>query len=506
MTFSRRAAARALTLVPLAGLALGLGLLAGMPAGLAQAKDRAVIGLTLEPPHLDPTAGAAAAIDEVVYANVFEGLTRIDSTGTVQPALAESWTISDDGLTYRFTLREGVTFHDGASFEASDVVFSFERAMAEGSVNAQKQLFDAIESVEATGDTGLVIELSRPQGLFLWNLGWGDAVIVDPASAETNKTDPVGTGPYRVAERVQGDSIRLERRDDYWGPAPALKTVTFKFIGDAAAQVAALMAGDVDAVPNIGAPETIDQFKADPRFDVYVGTTEGETILSINQRRAPWTDVRVRRAIQHAIDRQAIIDLAMFGYGTPIGSHFAPHHPAYIDLTGTVPHDPDKARQLLEAAGVETPIQAVMKLPPTAYARRGGEIVAAQLRAVGIELEIVPVEWGQWLSEVFKDPHDFDFTIVSHTEPLDIGIYAREDYYFGYDNPAFRSHMAELEAEADPARRTELLVEAQEMIADDQVNGFLFQLARVGVKRKGLEGLWVNAPVQANDMTNVRWE
>lgn len=492
------------------GLAAALCLIAPLAAGggaaWAQAKDSAVIGMTLEPPHLDPTAGAAAAIDEVVYANVFEGLTRIDETGAVQPALARSWEISEDGTTYTFALERGVTFHDGASFEASDVVFSFERAMAEGSTNAQKQLFSAIESMSAPDDHTLVIELKQPQGLFLWNMGWGDAVIVDPASAETNKTSPVGTGPFAFDGWTQGDSIRLKRYDGYWGDAPALAAATFKFIPDAAAQVAALLAGDIDAFPNMGAPETVGQFEADPRFDVYVGTTEGETILSINQRRAPWSDVRVRRAIQHAIDRQALIELAMFGFGAPIGSHFAPHHPAYIDLTGTAPYDPAKAVELLEAAGVETPIKAVMKLPPPTYARRGGEVIAAQLKAVGIEVELVPVEWGQWLAEVFKEPHDFDFTIVSHTEPLDIGIYARDDYYFGYQNPAFAAHMAELEVEADPARRAELLVEAQEMIADDQVNGFLFQLAKVGVKKAGLEGLWLNAPVQANDLTDVRWE
>ena len=483
-----------------------IGSFAALPPANAQARDGVVIGMGLEPPHLDPTAGGSAAKDEVVYANVFEGLTRIDETGTVQPALAESWTISEDGTTYSFTLRQGVTFHDGASFEASDVVFSLNRARAEDSTNAQKALFDAIDTVEATGDHEVTVELEHPQGLFLWNLGWGDAVIVDPASAETNKTQPVGTGPFRVTEWVKGDRVELARNEDYWGEPPALETATFKFVGDAAAQVAALLAGDIDAFPNMGAPETVGRFEADPNFEVYVGTTEGETILSINHRRSPWDDVRVRRAIQHAIDRQALIDLAMFGFGTPIGSHFAPHNPAYIDLTGTAPYDPAKARELLAAAGVETPIKAVMKLPPPTYARRGGEVIANQLKAVGIEVELVPVEWGQWLSEVFKGAHDFDFTIVSHTEPLDIGIYAREDYYFGYDNPAFRQHMQELAVEADPARRAELLVEAQEMIADDQVNGFLFQLAKVGVRKTGLVGLWQNAPIQANDLTQVRWE
>ncbi len=331
-------------------------------------------------------------------------------------------------------------------------------------------------------------------------------MIVDPASAGSNKTEPVGTGPFQFEGWTKGDSVKLSRYADYWGEKPALERATFKFIKDAAAQVSSLLAGDLDAFPNMGAPETAQQFENDPRFDLYVGTTEGETIMALNHRRAPWDDVRVRRAIQHAIDRQAVVDLAMSGFGTPIGSHFAPHHPAYIDLTDAAPHNVEKAKALLEEAGVETPIEAVMKLPPPSYARRGGEVIAAQLKKVGIEAEIVPVEWGQWLSDVFKGSHDFDFTIVSHTEPLDIGIYARGDYYFGYDNPAFQKHIAELEVTADTDKRKEMLIEAQEMIADDQVNGFLFQLAKVGVKRKGLTGLWQNAPVQANDLTDVAWE
>ena len=476
------------------------------PAAASVKRNDIVIGVTLEPPHLDPTAGAAAAIDEIVYTNVFEGLTRINESGQVKAGLAERWVIEDDGLTYRFILRQGVTFHDGATLEASDVKFSFDRAMAEDSVNAQKGLFSAIQSIEVVDERTIIIRLKRKEGLFLWNLGWGDAVIVDPASAETNKTAPIGTGPFKFGAWVRGAEIKLVENPDYWGAKPALKAATFKFIKDPAAQVAALLAGDIDAVPNINAPETVARFQADDRFAVDVGTTEGETILSINHRRAPWSDVRVRRAIQHALDREALVGGAMFGFGTPIGSHFAPHSPAYLDLTEAGAYDPDKAKALLAEAGVAPGTKAVIKLPPPTYARRGGEIVAAQLKAVGIDLEIIPVEWGQWLAEVFKPPYDFDFTIVSHTEPLDIGIYARDAYYFGYDSAAFRALMKEIEETSNPAERYALYRDAQQMLADEAVNGFLFQLAKVGVRRKQISGLWMNAPVQANDLTKVTWE
>ncbi len=469
-------------------------------------RDDLVLGMPLEPPHLDPTAGAAAAIDEVVYANLFEGLTRIDENGAVKEGLASGWMVSDDGLTYRFRLRDAVTFHDGTAMDSADVKFSLDRARADDSTNAQKGLFEAIASVEAPDPLTVILRLSRPEGLLLWNLGWGDAVIVAPESAETNKASPVGTGPFRFVEWKKGDSVRLAAWEDYWGNRPALKSVTFKFVSDPSAQVAALLAGDIDAIPNVGAPESLERFKADPDFEVRVGTTEGETILAMNHRRAPLSDLAVRKAVSLAIDRRAIIDGAMFGYGTPIGTHFAPHHAAYTDLTALYVRNLDEARALLAEAGYEGGFKAVMKLPPPSYARRGGEIVAAQLAEIGIEVEIVPVEWAQWLSEVFKGEHDFDFTIVSHTEPLDIGIYARDDYYFGYRSEAFNAVMDELKVTSGEADRAALYGRAQQIIAEDAVNAFLFQLARTGVQKKGLKGLWRNAPVQANDVTGVTWE
>ncbi|MFO1068820.1 MAG: ABC transporter substrate-binding protein [Geminicoccaceae bacterium] len=478
-------------------------LLAAGLAGAAHAKDTLVLGMVLEPPHLDPTAGAAAAIDEVVYANVFEGLTRIDETGTVRPALAESWTVSDDGLTYTFKLRQGVTFQDGTTFDSADVKFSLERAMAPDSVNAQKALFEPIATVATPDATTVVVTLKRPTGDFLFNMGWGDAVIVAPETAAGNKTKPVGTGPFAFKQWVSGDRVELVRRDGYWGTPPALASATFKIINDPAAATAALLAGDVDAFANFPAPEAMGQFENDPRFKVVIGTTEGETILAINNGAKPLDDLRVRRAIAHALDRQAIVDGAMYGHGTPIGSHFAPHNPAYVDLTGLYPHDVEKARALLKEAGAEN-LKLTLKLPPPPYARRGGEIVAAQLKEAGIEVELIPVEWAQWLEQVFKN-RDYQLTIVSHTEPNDIGIYGRDDYYFDYHNPEFKAVLAELAATTDSGKRDALLGSLQTIVAEDSVNGFLFQLAKDGVWDAKLEGMWANSPIQANDLTGVRW-
>jgi peptide/nickel transport system substrate-binding protein len=265
-----------------------------------------------------------------------------------------------------------------------------------------------------------------------------------------------------------------------------------------------MLAGDIDAFANFPAPENLVQFEADPRFKVVIGSTEGETILSTNNGRKPFSDLRVRRAIAHALDRKSVIDGAMFGYGTPIGSHFAPHHPAYVDLTGRYPQDLDQARALLAEAGYPDGFKATIKLPPPTYARRGGEIVAAQLAKIGIELEIIPVEWAQWLEQVFRGL-DYDLTIVSHTEPMDIGIYARDTYYFDYKSAEFRGIMDRLTAAVDQKDRYALMGEAQRRLAEDAVNGFLFQLAKHGVWNAKVQGLWENSPVQANNLTEVYW-
>ena len=468
------------------------------------ARTDVTIGLQLEPPHLDPTSAAAGAIDQVLYSNVFEGLTRFGPDGSISPGLAESWEITEDGKTYTFNLRSGVKFHDGTDFEATDVVFSLNRARAEDSTNAQKALFAGIESIEAVDPTTVKVMLSEPQGNFLFNMAWGDAVIVAPESVENIKTNPVGTGAFTFSDWKQGDSITLTRNAGYWGAAPALETATFKFISEPTAAFAAMMAEDIDAFYSYPAPENLAQFEADPRFNVLAGNTEGETILAINNKAEPFGDVRVRKAVSMAIDRQAIIDGAMFGYGTPIGSHFAPHHPDYVDLTGNAPYDPETAKALLAEAGYPDGFSTTLKLPPPSYARRGGEIVAAQLREIGIETEISNLEWAQWLEQAFRG-YDYGLTIVSHTEPMDIGIYARPEYYFQYDNPAFQELIGKLSVENDPAARSEMLKEAQTIISEDYVNGYLFQLALTSVVNAKLNGIWENAPTQAVDLTGVSW-
>ena len=469
-------------------------------------KDVAVIAITLEPPGLDPTTGAAASIGEVVHYNVLEGLTKINVDGSVTPLLAESWTVQPDGKSYTFKLRRGVKFHDGEAFDASDVKFSFERAKAEGSTNkAKKAVFDNIARVDAPDPHTVILTLNQPDGTMLFRLGENTAVILVPKSAAGTATRPIGTGPYKFDGWAKGSGVTLSVWEGFRAPGSAkLKKVSFRFINDPAAQTAALLAGDVDAIPRFQATQSVPQFKSDPRFNVSVGGTEGKTVLSINNRKKPLDDIRVRRAIAAALDRKAIIDGAMDGYGTPIGSHMVPTDQGYVDLTSINPFNPEKARALLKEAGVSTPLNLTLTLPPPPYARRGGEIVAAQLAKVGTAAKIENVEWAQWLSGAFKG--NFDLTIISHVEPLDIMIYANPEYYFGYDSKAFRELMGQYNAAINPKERLKLIGDAQRMLATDSVNAFLFQNPHIMVANKRLKGIWSSSPIFANDMAAVSWQ
>jgi peptide/nickel transport system substrate-binding protein len=492
-------------MIQIRSLLLGSAVAALVASAATAQQTDITVALQLEPPHLDPTSAAAGAIDSVLYSNVFEGLTRFASDGSVIPGLAKSWEISEDGLTYTFMLEDGVLFHDGTTMDASDVKFSLDRILEDDSANAQKALYTSIAEVNVVDPMTVEMILSEPNGDMLFNLAWGDAVIVAPESIDNIKQLPIGTGAFKFTSWTQGDNIVIERNSAYWGPPAKLDKATFKFISDPTAAFASLMAEDVDYFNGFPAPENLPQFEADPRFQVLVGSTEGETILAMNNKQPPFDNVKVREAVAHAIDRQAIIDGAMFGYGTPIGTHFAPHNPAYVDLTDLSAYDREKSKALLAEAGFPEGFETTLDLPPPSYARRGGEIIASQLAEVGITAKINNVEWAQWLETVFNGKN-FGLTIVSHTEPMDIGIYAKPDYYFQYDNPAFQTLMKDLNATTDPDTRVKMLRDAERMIAEDYVNAYLFQLAALSVANANLDGLWTNAPTQATDLTGVSWK
>ena len=480
--------------------------LAVLPAAAHAAKDTLVLGMTLEPPGLDPTTGAAAAIGEVTHYNIYEGLTKIEENGKVAPLLAESWKVSPDQKTYTFKLRPGVSFQNGEKLTAADVKFTFERDAAAGSTNKEKAVFANIERIDTPDPLTVVLTLKTVNANLLFNLGENTGVILEPKSAATDAAQPVGTGPFKLDNWVKGSSITLVKWPGYRDARKVtLDKVTFRIINDPAAQVAAVLAGDVDAFPRFGALDSLKQLQSDPRFTVKIGSTEGKTIVAINNKRKPFDDVRVRRAICHAIDRKAVIAGASNGLGTPIGSHYTPNDPGYIDLTGICAFDPAKAKALLKEAGVKTPLEVTLKLPPPPYARQGGQIVAAELADVGINAKIENVEWAQWLDGVYKQKN-YDLTMISHVEPRDLAIYANPDYYFQYDSAKFRAIMEKVNTTPDGPQRLKEIAAAQRQLAEDAVNVFLYVLPQVSVAKKELSGIWHNSPIFANDLAAVHWK
>ena len=487
--------------------ALCLGTLAGGPA---QAQNRSarravVINLALEPDSLDPTMAPAAAVGEVTHYNVLEGLTRIEESGAVAPLLAESWTVDGTGRHYLFRLRQGVHFHDGAAFDAEAVRFSFERAVAPGATNkARKALFDNIAALTTPDAHSVALSLHHPDPPLLFRLGEGPAVILHPATAAQAASDPVGTGPYQVERRRHGHSIALAAAPSYRHAAKLrIQQASFRFLHDPMEQNAALRSGEIDMAFNF-ATQTVRRFQNERGYQVLIGASTGKGLLALNHRHAPLNDVRVRRAITHAIDRQGFIRNVLDGRGMAIGSHFSPADAGYLHLASMYPYDPDRAKALLTSAGVTTPLRLTLALPPAPYAYEGGPLIAQDLSRVGIAAELQQLSWEQWLNGPFKG--QFEMTLINHVEPLDYQIYTDPGYYFGYDSPAFRS-LVQRHASTGNARERQLLwADLQRHLAQDAVNAWIFAPQVGTVVRKGLRGTWMNYPIFVHDIAAMWWE
>jgi peptide/nickel transport system substrate-binding protein len=472
----------------------------------AAAKDTLTLGLPVEPTGLDPTISAPVAIREVTWGNIYEGLVTLDKDGKVKPLLATEWTTSPDGLTYTFKLRPGVTFHNGTPFDSAIVKFSLDRARAPDSTNAQKQFFEPIEVIETPDPMTAIIKLKQPSGLFVYHLAWGDAVMIDPKTVDANKTDPVGTGPFKFKSWQRGNQVEMVRNDGYWDKGvPKLSAVTFRFIADAQAQAAALRAGDIDGFPNFTAPELFGEFQNDARFKTVVGATPRKLVAALNSEKPPLDNVKVRQAMMSAIDRQAIIDGAYSGYGKAIGSHFAPTDRGYVDMTGEIPYDPEKAKSLLTEAGYADGFTLTIKAPQMSYTTRASEVMQALLAEVGITLNIVPSEFpAKWIDEVFIK-RDYEMSIIDHAEPMDIDIYSRPGYYFNYKNPKFDGLIAAADKTADDGERDKFYGEAQKILADEVPALYLFDLPRLNVWSARLEGLWENEPISQVYVRDAYW-
>jgi len=484
----------ALTLIPLAA-----------PAA-APAQNLVLQGAT-EPPGLDLTATPASATATVVFYNVQEALVKVDRHGKLVPWLAERWNTSDN-KNYTFFLKRGVRFHNGRELKAADVKFVFDRALNPETKHPAVKQYEVIGDIIVKDDYTITFALKSTNANFLWTMARQGSVIYPREAVETLKSEPIGTGPYKLNEWVRGDRIVLVKNGDYHVKGlPKIDRVTLRFIPDANAALAALKAGDVDASMFGLGPEHIPDLQKDSRFQVIVGETTNDVIMAMNNSKKPFSDVRVRRAITHGINKPDVVKGAMFGLGRVLGTNVDPLNPYFVDMSGAMPYDPAKAKKLLAEAGYPNGFETVLKVAPQYYYTvRTGEVLADQLQKIGVKIKIEQIEWGQWLSRVWKDA-DYDLTIIGHAEAWDIANYANAKYYFRYDSAEFQKLFQESEVTVDDKARRELYVKMQKKLVEDAPVVWLYIHPRLAVTKKGLQGLWKDLPAGAGvmDLSEVAW-
>ena len=334
----------------------------------------------------------------MTHYTIFEGLTKINEDNSVTPLLAEKWSFSPDLKTLTFTLKPNVKFQDGEPFTSADVKAAFARYAAEDSTNKEKAFFASITAIDTPDPTTVALHFNEPSFLALRHLGLETAVIIDAKSAATAATNPVGTGPYKFGSWTKGASLTLDKWDGYRDAANVpLDHATFRFISDPAAEVTAMLAGDVDVFANLAGRPGARPVQGQPEISGPDRRHRGQDDpCDEQQAQAP------RRRARPARDR--LRDRPQGDHrrrdGRPRDADRQPSHAersGLCRLTGLYPHDPEKAKALLKEAGVTTPLDLTLILPPPAYARQGGQIIAAELAEVGINAKIQKVEWAQWL-------------------------------------------------------------------------------------------------------------
>ena len=382
------------------------------------------------------------------------------------------------------------------------MVAKFERATDPDSGHTHPEYYEAIESITGEGNT-VTFTLSKPASSLLYNLARPDSVIAPSEKLETQRSGPVGTGPFVFADYLEGSEVRLEQFEDYYiEGVPYLDSVTFRIIEDPNARFAALQAGDIDMIGVAISPETAIQVQSNPDLKLTEGFNTTEITMALNNAREPLSNPLVRQAITHAVDKRTIIDGAMFGFGTPIGTHATPAEPYYTDLE-PYPYDPERARELLAEAGYPDGFTVSFELPePYNLERTTGEVIAQQLSEVGINVDLSVVEWGTWIQRIFLGG-DYDMTIIGHSEPRDIGIYGNPDYYYHYDSPEVRALLEQIEATTDENEQAELYGEIERIIAEDAVNVWVFTPTSLVAARQDLYGFWTDQPTVAIDMTEA---
>jgi len=469
-----------------AALALaGCSSSSGTPTDSADATIR--IGSLYEPVNLSNVAGGGQGVTEALTGNVYEGLYKLTDDGEVEPLLAESAEVSDDGLTYTITLKDGVSFHSGKALTSADVKASIEAVTAEDSQSARKSAFEVISSIETPDEATVVFTLSQRSISFLYNLSYVWIVNADATDLETTED---GTGPYTLDEWKKGSTLTLDRWDDYWGDAAKNAEVVYTYFTDAMAENNALLTGEIDLITSVQSPDALDQFTGDD-YVIAEGTSTTKELLAFNDRVAPFDNALVRKAIYSAVDTKKLLNSIWGDYGTLIGSMVPPTDPWYEDLTAVNPYDVDLAKQELAEAGYPDGFEFTLDTPSYDPHPAVAEFLQSQLAEVGITVKINTISADEWYTKVFKE-QDFQATLQEHVNDRDVVWYGNPDFYWGYDNADVQQWVAEAEQAPTTDEQTALLKKVNEQIAADAASVWLYLYPQIVIASSDLSGYPVN--------------
>ncbi|MFE7758769.1 ABC transporter substrate-binding protein [Streptomyces sp. NPDC057418] len=452
-------------------------------------KDAVVnIGSLYEPQNLDNTAGGGQGVTEALNGNVYEGLFRLTDDGKVDNLLAKDYETSADGLTYTFTLREGVTFHSGKELTAEDVKYSLEKVIADDSQSARKSNLEVVQDISTPDARTVRITLSKKSISFVYNLSY---VWIINSQAKNLKTTEDGTGPYTLNKWTRGSALSLNRFAGYWGDAAANKQVVFHYYKDATALNNALLTNAVDVVTSEQSPDALQQFKSNGDYKVNDGDSTTKLLLAFNDKAKPFTDVKVRRAVSAAIDDKKLLESVWGGYGKEIGSMVPPSDPWYEDLTDIDAYDVTKAKELLAEAGYAKGFGFTLDTPNYDPHPTAATFIRSQLAKVGITVEINTITPDEWYTKVYKN-HDFTATLQEHVNDRDLVWYGNPDFYWGYDNPQVTKWVEQAEEASDAAAQTELLKKVNRQTAEDAASDWLYLYPQIVVANDKLSGYPLN--------------
>ena len=437
---------------------------------VAQSKGTLVFGLSGNPDTLDPQKTAGTLTFQVVK-SFYDTLVEPSADGTIVPALAESWTISPDGLIWTFKLRSNVVFHNGQSFTSKDVKASLERIKDESTASPKRNEFAAIKEIRTPDSTTAVIVLSQPYAPLLASLasGWG-AILPSGliASGHNFGAEPVGTGPFKFEKWIRDNKITMVRNDSYWMKGlPKLARVEFQIVPERAVQVQGLSTGVIDAVEFID-PEDLPLFSSNPKVSIKKELTSLIMVMAMNCSREPLNDLRVRQAVNYAIDKQVVLDVA-YG-GGKVGSTFLDTGNAYYtDFSYLYPYNPEKAKQLLKAAGADTREFTITVPQNYPLHVKAAELIQQMLEKVGMHVKLQLIDWSTWLSSVYNGGN-YDFTVIGHTGKLDpdgtLAGYGTGKYV-KWINVTAAQKIKEAAAISDFAARKKLYTEVLEIMANE---------------------------------------